>query len=351
MNKIFRIVAGIIIILVVTVLYIAFAPATKFSNSSKYLYVRDNVSAREQIMHQLDTGHIIRSTSMFNFLANQAKAWEKITPGRFEIKKGESIFSIVRMLRNNHQSAVRLVINKLRLREDLAKIIGKNFSTDSVTTLNFLSNNDSLSSLGVDTNTIMTLIIPDTYFLNWNTSPKKILLRLKDEQEKFWGRNDRLQKAAALNLSQNQVYTLASIVEEETNMNDEKGNIASVYMNRLTDNMKLAADPTIKYALKDFSLKRIYTGYLAVQSPYNTYMYKGLPPGPICTPQAITIDAVLNAPKTDYLFFVAKSDFSGYHQFTSNFADHEKYAKLYQQALDTLIARKLQDSLNKTTQP
>jgi UPF0755 protein len=197
----------------------------------------------------------------------------------------------------------------------------------------------------------MTLIIPDTYFLNWNTSPQKILLRLKDEQEKFWSRDDRLQKAVALNLSQNQVYTLASIVEEETNMNDEKGNIASVYMNRLSANMKLAADPTIKYALKDFSLKRIYTGYLGVQSPYNTYMYKGLPPGPICTPQAITIDAVLNAPKTDYLFFVAKSDFSGYHQFTSNFADHEKYAKLYQLALDTLIARKLQDSLNKTTQP
>jgi len=176
-------------------------------------------------------------------------------------------------------------------------------------------------------------------------------LRLKDEQEKFWSRDDRLQKASALNLSQNQVYTLASIVEEETNMNDEKGNIASVYMNRLNANMKLAADPTIKYALKDFSLKRIYTGYLTVQSPYNTYMYKGLPPGPICTPRAVTIDAVLNAPKTDYLFFLAKSDFSGYHQFTSNFAEHEKYAKLYQQALDTLISRKLQDSLNKTTQP
>ncbi|HEY1872565.1 MAG TPA: endolytic transglycosylase MltG [Chitinophagaceae bacterium] len=351
MKKIFRIISAAIIILILAAVYIVFAPATKFSNSSRYLYVRDNASAQEQIMRQLDTGNIIRSTSVFNLLAKQAKAWQNITPGRFEIKKSENIFSIIRMLRNNHQSPVRLVINKLRLREDLAKIIGKNFSTDSLTTLNFLSNNDSLSSLGVDTNTLMTLIIPDTYFLNWNTSPEKILLRLKNEQQKFWDKNDRLQKAEALNLTQNQVYTLASIVEEETNMNDEKGNIASVYMNRLNANMKLAADPTIKYALKDFSLKRIYTGYLTVPSPYNTYMYKGLPPGPICTPRAITIDAVLNAPKTDYLFFVAKSDFSGYHQFTSNFAEHEKYAKLYQQALDTLIARKLQDSLNKTTQP
>src|SRR5689334_19182027 len=148
MKKIFRIVAGVIIILVIAVVYIVFAPATKFSNSSRYLYVRDNASTEEQIMHELDTGNIIRSISVFNLLAKQAKAWQKITPGRFEIKKGESIFSIVRMLRNNHQSAVRLVINKLRLREDLAKIIGKNFSTDSVTTLNFLSNNDSLTSLG-----------------------------------------------------------------------------------------------------------------------------------------------------------------------------------------------------------
>jgi UPF0755 protein len=154
-----------------------------------------------------------------------------------------------------------------------------------------------------------------------------------------------------LNLTPAQVYTLASIVEEETNKNDEKGNIASVYMNRLNTGMKLSADPTIKFAMKNFSLKRIYDNYLKTPSPYNTYMNAGLPPGPICTPQAVTIDAVLNAPRTDYLFFVARSDFSGYHQFTSNFADHQKYAKLYQQALDTLIIHKQQDSLNKTLQP
>jgi UPF0755 protein len=197
----------------------------------------------------------------------------------------------------------------------------------------------------------MTLIIPDTYFLNWNSSPKKILSRLKDEQQKFWNKNDREQKAALLNLTQNQVYILASIVEEETNKNDEKGNIASVYINRLNKGMPLAADPTIKFALKDFALKRIYYGQLMMASPYNTYRNKGLPPGPICTPSAYTIDAVLNAPRTDYLFFVARSDFSGYHQFTSNFAEHDKYAKLYQQALNEEIAKRMQDSLNKIIQP
>lgn len=351
MKKIIGITAIIIGVVATVLAYIVFGPATKFTSGSRYLYVRDNPSPREQIIHELDTGNIIRSVSIFSLLAKQAKAWNKITPGRFEIKKGESIFSIIRTLRNNHQSAVRLVINKLRIREDLAKNIGKNFSTDSITALDFLSSNDSLSSFGVDTNTLMTLIIPDTYFLNWNASPKKILSRMQDEQEKFWAKNDRLQKAQALKLTPTQVYTLASIVEEETNKNDEKANIASVYMNRLDKGMKLSADPTIKFAMKNFTLKRIYDNYLKTPSPYNTYLYKGLPPGPICTPQAVTIDAVLNAPKTDYLFFVARSDFSGYHQFTSNFAEHQKYAELYQQALDTLIARKLQDSLNKTLQP
>jgi len=351
MKKIIGIVAILIIIIALTGAYIVFGPATKFSNSLRYLYVRDNSSPQEQIMHELDTGNIIRSTGIFNMLAKRLNAWDRITPGRFEIKKGESIFSIIRDLRNNHQSPVRLVINKLRIREDLARLIGKNFSTDSVNTLYFLSSNDSLSSLGVDTNTLMTLIIPDTYFLNWNSSPEKILSRLKDEQQKFWNKNDREQKAASLNLTQTQVYTLASIVEEETNKNDEKGNVASVYMNRLNKGMPLAADPTIKFALKDFALKRIYYGQLAMPSPYNTYRNKGLPPGPICTPSALTLDAVLNAPRTDYLFFVARSDFSGYHQFTSNFAEHDKYAKLYQQALNGEMAKRIQDSLNKITQP
>jgi len=348
MKRMIGIASLVIIILLLASIYIVFGPATTFSDNAKYLYVREDAPAQEQITQQLDTGSIIRSTGIFNLLGKPAKAWQRITPGRFEIKKGASVFSVLRMLRNNQQSPVRLVINKLRLPEDFARITGKNFSTDSITALQFFSSNDSLALLGVDTNTLMTLVIPDTYFLNWNASPKKILLRLKDEQEKFWSKNDREQKAAALGFTKKQVYTLASIVEEETNKRDEKGNIASVYINRLNKGMPLAADPTIKFALKNFALKRIYYGQLSTPSPYNTYRNKGLPPGPICTPQAGTIDAVLNAPKTDYLFFVARSDFSGYHQFTSNFAEHDKYAKLYQQALNEQIAKRMQDSLKNT---
>ena len=146
-----------------------------------------------------------------------------------------------------------------------------------------------------------------------------------------------------MQLTPKQVYILASIVEEETNKQEDKGKIASVYINRMKKGMKLAADPTVKFALKDFALKRIYHKHLAIESPYNTYQITGLPPGPICTPSIKTIDAVLNSPETDYLFFVARSDFSGYSDFASSYQQHEAYAKAYQQALDSLVRSRQQD--------
>ena len=344
MKKIISVISLIVLLLIVITGWIVFTPATKFNTAVRYVFVRDSPSAQQQIMYQLDTGSIIRSSTIFNFFTTGISAWQHVKPGRFEIKKGENLFEFIRTLRNNHQSNVKLTIKKLRVAENLAGIIGRNFSTDSLSALNFLSNNDSLHFYNVDTNTLMTLIIPNTYFLNWNTSLKNILIRLDDQQNKFWQQDNRAQKATSLNLNQKQVYTLASIVEEETNKNDEKGNIASVYYNRLQRGIALAADPTIKFALRNFAAKRIYYVNLKNASPYNTYINKGLPPGPICTPQIVTIDAVLNMPKTNYIFFVAKSDFSGYHQFTSNFTEHKKYAKLYQQALNDWLKR---DSINK----
>ncbi len=244
------------------------------------------------------------------------------------------------MLRYNQQATVKLVINKLRKVENLAHLIGKNFEVDSTEVMSFIQNTDSLLKFNVDSNTIMTLVIPNTYEFYWSTSTGKIFLKLSVERDAFWRRNNRSKKAEAMDLTPNQVYTIASIVEEETNKNDEKGNVASVYLNRYYKGMPLGADPTIKFALKDFSLKRIYFKHLAVQSPYNTYRNKWLPPGPICTPSTKTIDAVLDAPKTDYLFFVAKSDFSGYHTFSTSFAEHRKNAQVYQKALDEMILRK-----------
>jgi UPF0755 protein len=244
------------------------------------------------------------------------------------------------MLRNNRQSAVQLVINKVRTNEDLARLIAKNFEADTVDVFNFINSRDSLTSLGVDENTLMTLVIPNTYTMFWNTKTGRIFQRLRTEKDNFWKKNNRITKAQAMGFTPTEVYTIASIVEEETNKQDEKGNVASVYINRYHKGMRLGADPTIKFALKDFGLKRIYEKHLQVESPYNTYRNAGLPPGPICTPSSKTIDAVLNAPKTDYTFFVAKSDFSGYHTFSTNYGQHLRYAKEYQKALDELILRK-----------
>jgi len=175
MKKRISIILVAILALGATAAWLFFAPATKFPDTTRYVYVRDHPSSQEQIMYQLDTGKIIRSISLFNFLAGQTKVWQRVKPGRFEIKKGETIFSLVRKFRNNSQSPVRLTIKKIRIAEDLARIVGRNFATDSTTALQFLANNDSLITLGADTNTLMTLIIPDTYFFSWNTSVKNIL--------------------------------------------------------------------------------------------------------------------------------------------------------------------------------
>jgi UPF0755 protein len=204
---------------------------------------------------------------------------------------------------------------------------------DSNKLLQLLSDSAFCATYGQDTNTIMCAIIPDTYEFYWNTGAEKAFSKIQDNYNTFWNDN-RKQLAAAKKLSLQQIAIIASIVEEETNMNDEKGNVASVYINRYNKGMRLQADPTVKFAVGDFALRRITGIHLQTVSPYNTYMNSGLPPGPICTPSKKTLDAVLNSPSTDYIYFCAKEDFSGYHRFASNYEDHMKNARLYQQALD-----------------
>ena len=320
--------------------WLLLSSATLFSEKGKYVYVYEGKDAKQQFLQQVKEQDLIARQTIFIVIANQFNFWQKLQPGRFEIRRGQSLLSIIRMLRNNHQSPVRLVINKLRTKEELAKMIGKNFIADSANAIAYLSNNDSLKAFLVDTSSLLTIIIPDTYQFNWNTPVSVILQRLQTASVDFWHKNDRLKKAERLGLSEQQVYTLASITEEETNKNDEKGNIASVYLNRLRKNMYLGADPTIKFALKDFSLKRILFVHLHVASPFNTYRNKGLPPGPICTPSVATIDAVLNQPATEYLFFVADSSLNGFHHFSNTYEEHIKYAKAYQKALNEWLAKK-----------
>ncbi|WP_207493996.1 endolytic transglycosylase MltG [Aridibaculum aurantiacum] len=340
MKKIILSLVALALVAAAIIGWLVVGSATSFTQKKKYLYINTGKADKASVMATIRDSNLVKNPGIFEVIANQMDVWEKVKPGRYEIKKGESLLNIARTLRNNRQSPVNLVINKIRTKQDLARIIGKNFEIDSVDVISYMNNPDSLAKLNVDEHTVMTVVIPNTYSIQWTTPTNKIFQRLKKEQETFWSKKNRQEKAEQLGLTPKQVYIIASIVEEETNKHDEKGNVASVYINRMQQGMPLGADPTIKFALQDFSLKRIYEKHLQVESPYNTYRNQGLPPGPICTPSSTTIDAVLDAPRTNYLFFVAKSDFSGYHTFTTNYADHLKYAKEYQRALDELIAKR-----------
>ena len=330
----------IVLAIVLTGLYAAwqvFGPVVN-APADKYFYIKTGSSYKD-VTASLKDQHIIGSTFFFDKLAKQAKYDQKVRAGRYEITDGMSVYKLVKMLKAGRQSPVKLVINKLRTKEDLAQKIGSMFECSEADALEFLYSNDSLRKYGLDTNTAMTAVIPNTYLINWNNSFPKLFGRLKSEEEKFWT-TERKEKAAAKNLTPEEVYTMASIVEEETNKLKDKGLIASVYINRISKGMKLEADPTVKYAMRDFGLKRILFGHLKYPSPYNTYQNTGLPPGPICTPGTETINAVLDAPKTDFIFFVAKPSFDGYSNFAATYEEHLKFAKEYQLALDELMKNK-----------
>lgn len=247
------------------------------------------------------------------------------------------LFFIVFSCKKKEKEVIKLVLNKVRTKSALADTLGKKMNLDPALFKNYLFNNDSLVKLGVDSVTIMSSIIPNTYLVYKDATPAAVLKKILAYKSSFWDEH-RKAKARDLGLSPHQVITVASIVEEETHNNADKGNVASVYLNRLKKNMKLQADPTIKFALDSFHLTRIYQKYItmAAASPYNTYTKTGLPPGPICLPSTKTIDAVLNAPKTDYIYFVAQPNFSGLSNFAKDYNQHLKYAALYHQFLDSL---------------
>ena len=322
--------------------YLLLSSGTAFNEKSKFFIIEEGQTDKASVTEMLQKKEIINQGLLFSTLGSAIGVWEKIKPGKYEVKKGDNLLSIARMLKNGKQAQINLVINKLRTKEDFAKLVSKSFAIDSISVMSYLNNNDSLKQFDVDTNTVFSIIIPDTYTFYWNTSLQRILQRLNDTKNNFWSRNDRKNKAAEIGFSPTEIYTLASIIEEETNYDTDRSKIASVYINRIAKGMPLQACPTIKFAMKDFTITRIYEKYLFHPSAYNTYRNKGLPPGPICTPNPKGIDLVLNAPKTDYLFFVAKANFDGYHHFSNNFAEHDRYAKEYQKQLDIYMAKKQQ---------
>ena len=323
---------GIVVLILIAGAFIAykfFGPATA-TPSGEFFYIKTG-STYADVKNELIEKKFITSTTWFEY-AKKILRFNTIKPGRYKITKGMSLFKLVRMLRSGDQSKINLVITKIRTREDLAKKVGNLFEFDSLQMNNLLNNNEKLKEYGLDTNTVMAVVMPYTYSEVWNSTPESIFEEFQTAYKKFWT-NERKVKADSLHLTPLEVSTIASIVEEETNKKADKYNIASTYLNRVKIGMKLQADPTVKFAMKNFALKRVTGVHLKTDSPFNTYMYAGIPPGPICTPSIESIDAVLEAPKTDYLYFVASHKFDGTSIFTSNYNDHLKYARMYQQEL------------------
>lgn len=328
-----KIIVSILLVILLVAGFIAwkFLGPTVRTPEKKYFFVHTGETFKG-VKDSLTSQKIISSETWFDW-ASQAISYNKVKAGRYEIKKGMSLLGLVRMLKNGQQSPVNFVITKIRTKEVLASKVGNAFECDSVQMINFLNNPDSLREYGLDSNTVMVAVMPFTYTVKWNTTAGKIFQQFYTAYNNFWT-EERKQKADRLGINPIQVSTVASIIDEETNAVADKPKMASVYLNRVAKGMYLGADPTLKFALRNFALTRIYDKHKQINSPYNTYMYKGLPPGPICTPQVETLDAVLNSPKTDYLYFVANSSFDGSHTFTTNYADHLKYARIYQQELN-----------------
>jgi UPF0755 protein len=314
---------------------------TAFTTDYKIIYIYTNQATPDAVLQALEKDSVITNTKSFNWLAGRMKYWDNIKPGRYKIPQGQSMRGVINQLRSGTQAPIDFVISrKIRQKQDLAKMVSKSFECDSADMMAFLTNKDSLKVFGLDSTNWMTAIIHNTYSATWTWSPSRIFRKLYSEQKAFWEKEDRMDKAEKLGYKPIQIYTLASIVAEETNREEDKLNVASTYLNRLKIGMKLQADPTVKFAMGDFKLNRILLKHLEFKSPYNTYLNAGLPPGPICTVAGSYIDAVLNAPPTDYLYFVANADLEGGSTFNSTYEQHLKSAHEYQDSLTAFLKRK-----------
>lgn len=282
---------------------------------------------------QLYSNGLIIRRANFEWVAKQKKFAKNIKPGKYKLVKGMSNNSLINKLRSGEQEPVSLIFNNIRLKEDLASKVSELIYADSIELLAILNDSVVSNKYGFSTETFPTMFIPNTYYVNWTITAEKFIERMNYEYLQFWN-EERLNKAKALGLSPVEVSILASIVEKETQQNSEKARLAGVYLNRLKLGWRLQADPTLIYAMGDFTIKRVLTEYMLIESPYNTYKYMGLPPGPICIPSISSIDAVLNPEEHNYLYFCARPDYSGFHNYASSNAEHNRNAEAYRNFLN-----------------
>ena len=304
------------------------------TDRTEYLYITpdDNSESVAKKISDITGGS---STKGFELLARHNRFDSRKRSGRFAINDGDNMHEIYRRIVSNEQTPVKLVVPPTRTLEQLTGAISRQLMLDSLELSDFLTRPIYYETIGYKKETLLSLFIPNTYEVYWNIKPENLMARLIKERRDFWNK-ERIAKAEKLNMTPEEVATLASIIDEETNNDEEKPIVAGMYINRLKRNIPLQADPTVKFAIGDPTRKRILKKDLETDSPYNTYKYKGLPPGPLRIPTIQAIESVLNHAKHNYLYMCAKEDFSGKHNFAKTLSEHNANAEKYQQALNRL---------------
>ena len=333
-NKLKVIVLGAGLIVFLFLFWICLAPNFKTNQKPKeYILVYDTSNFQELIEDLKTTGNIRSAWSLKLMAKLIGLKTNNLKAGRYSFLNNQGNFSFIRNLRNGNQAPLKLTFNNIRNKEQLSGLLSRQLMIDSLTWLNALVDSSNLQELGLEPEEILSIFIPNSYEVFWNITTEKLIAKMSAENKRFWN-PERISKANNLGLTPPQVYTVASIVEKESNYKPERPIIAGVYLNRLLLGMPLQADPTVVFANNDFAIKRVLTIHTEFDSPYNTYKYTGLPPGPIYMPDPNTIDAVLNAEKHNYLFFCAKADASGQHVFAETYNQHVQNANIYREYLN-----------------
>lgn len=321
---------------------VVYTPNVLVDKDNRLFVVPEGASFKE-VQKELHEGNYLQDLVSFSFLAKLTGYDDQIKPGRYILRKNMTNLEALRVLRSGKQDPVRITFNNVRLTGDLAEKITRNLGMTpdefEAALINFTMTNKE----GFNKDNILAMFIPNTYEVYFNISPDALVKRMLAEYEKFWS-EERKQKAKNVGLTRLEVSTLAAIVQAESVKPDEAPKIAGLYLNRLRKGIALQADPTLVYAVGDFSLKRVLNEHKQIDSPWNTYKYPGLPPGPINLPEINSIDAVLEFFPSDYYYMCAKEDFSGYHNFTNSYEVHMSNAIRYQRAL---TAEQRKAALNK----
>jgi len=311
--------------------YLVLKPNLTLSGSAHF-YIPTG-SSFEDVLTSMTSTNLLKNKATFKWMAERKNYHNRVIPGRYLLKENMGNNALVNLLRSGRQDPVRLTFNNIRDKQQLASIVSASLEADSASIMELFRDEGYLLGFGMVPETAILLFIPNTYEVYWNTPASQLFERMHREYKRFWNES-RIELAVNAGLTPVETMILASIVQRETTRTDEMPRIAGVYINRLRRNMLLQADPTVVYAVGDYSIRRVLYSHLAIDSPYNTYKYPGLPPGPIGLPEPYVTDHVLNFERHDYLFFCARDDFSGYHAFARTHSEHLVNARRFHRALN-----------------